>query len=129
MYNFVSFIKMTIFQQLFNPFLFNCFTDNIIPFLFSNSILTRIFTSYILLSPRTSLVPRSSFFAGREITARVLHEPQIPNSKEEYNSLVISGIETRVEEEREEGALLRRFSLRREFRWKRSLPAPCPWNA
>lgn len=124
MYNFVSFIKMTIFQQLFNPFLFNCFTDNIIPF--EQHFNTDI---YILHFTFPSNEPRSSFFAGREITARVLHEPQIPNSKEEYNSLVISGIETRVEEEREEGALLRRFSLHREFRWKRSLPAPCPWNA
>lgn len=124
MYNFVSFIKMTIFQQLFNPFLFNCFTDNIIPF--EQHFNTDI---YILHFTLERLWPRFSFFAGREITARVLHEPQIPNSKEEYNSLVISGIETRVEEEREEGALLRRFSLRREFHWKRSLPAPCPWNA
>lgn len=124
MYNFVSFIKMTIFQQLFNPFLFNCFTDNIIPF--EQHFNTDI---YILHFTLERLWPRFSFFAGREITARVLHEPQIPNSKEEYNSLVISGIETRVEEEREEGALLRRFSLHREFRWKRSLPAPCPWNA
>lgn len=113
---------MTIFQQLFNPFLFNCFTDNIIPF--EQHFNTDI---YILHFTFPSNEPRSSFFAGREITARVL-QFQIPNSKEEYNSLVISGIETRVEEERG-GALLRRFSLRREFRWKRSLPAPCPWNA
>lgn len=64
-----------------------------------------------------------SFFASRQITARAL--TRASNSKEGYNSLVISEIETQVAGRG--GGIVKAIFLRPEFRlWKRSLSPPPP---